>query len=296
MSMQLSNERKGELYCGLQAVLWSVFPVVTVAIIGRVPPILTAALSVFASMLFFACSLTVFKEWHQIRDRRAWKDIALVAIILGVIFYGLMFVGLRSSGAGNGSILALVEIFFSFLFLSVFMRHEPLIPGHIFGATLIVVGAALILWPKDASWVGGEWLIILATAFAPFGNLASKQALKRVNASTVLFWRSTISAVFLTLLSFFLEDWPTTIHWHTWVLIFLNGFIILGLNKVLWMEALRLLTVTKCISLGSATPALTLILAYFFLGEPITWWRIAGFLPIFIGVLLLTRQKAIVEA
>lgn len=294
--MYLSSERRGELYCGVQAAMWSVFPVLTVAIIAHVPPILTAALSVGISMLFFALALTVQKQWYQILDRRAWKDIALVAVFLGIILYGLLFTGLRSAGAGNGSILALMEVFFSFLFLNVFLRHERFVPGHAFGALLIVLGAAVILWPKNAQWGGGEWLIILGTVFAPFGNMASKRALKYVNGPALLFLRSVVSGIFLFCLSFLLEDWPESIAWHTWFLIAVNGFILLGFTKILWMEALRLLPVTKCISLASANPALTLILAYFFLSEPITWGRIAGFAPIFIGVLLLTRQNKLVEA
>ncbi len=293
--MPKSNEQRGNLICIFQAILWSFFPVVSVAILASVPPIRAAALATFASSLFFAVILTMNGTWSQLLERRAWRGFLVATVCLGIINYGLLSLGLKSTGAGNGGILSLTEVFFSFLILSVILRHERLVSQHIIGAALTVAGVIIVLLPKSSgAWLGGELLVIAAAAIAPIGNIFAKEALKYVDATTLMFVRSGVSSIFLLSLSLMIEGPIVSIDGYTWLLIIVSGIVLMGLCKILWMQSIQLLPITKCISLSAGQGAITLVLASIFLKEEITTWQILGFLPIFLGVffLIYTKKRA----
>lgn len=281
----------GELCIYGEAILWSLFPVITILSLSTLTPILSAGLSTLTSSLFFASILTLKGRWHEIAIRSAWKPIFLTTLFIGIIFYALFFLGLRSTTAGNASIMALMEVFFSFLILACVWKKEPFDVVHIFGALAMAIGALLILSPKAAGWHRGDLLIMAATAFAPVGNHYTQQARKIVSAEMILFLRSLISGLFLIILALMIETPPSTkALTDSAGFIAINGTMLLGLSKILWIEGAHRLPITKAISLSSIAPLFTLIFAYFLLGERITLLQIGSLLPIFLGVHLLTKQ------
>lgn len=293
--MPKSTEQRGDIICITQAILWSLFPVVFVFILASVPPMRATAIATSISCLFFATLLTVKGIWSQLLDRRAWRGFLMTTLCLGIINYGLLSIGLKSTGAGNGGILSLTEVFFSFLILSVILRHERLALRHIIGAVLTVGGVIIVLLPKSSAvWLGGELLVIAAAAIAPIGNIFAKDALKYVDNTTVMFVRSGVGGIFLFLLSLVFEGPLMPIAPHIWLLLLFSGLVLMGVCKILWMESIRLLPITKCISLSAGQGAITLVLAAIFLKEEITAWQILGFLPIFLGVffLIYTKKRA----
>lgn len=289
--MHLSPARKGELFIFTEAFLWSFFPVMTLLSYGTLMPLSSAAISTFISSLFFALVLTIRKRWHEILEQSAWMDILLTSVLIGVIFYGLLFTALRSTTAGNAAIMGQMEVFFSFLILGVFLKHERITLPHLLGGAAMVLGAMLILLPQGSGWHVGDLLVMLATAIAPLGNVFTQRARRIVSAETILFVRSIISGLCFFLLSVFMESLPSfDAAISSAMFLFLNGFLLLGFSKILWIEATNLIPITKAISLASIGPFFTLLFAYLLLHEQMTPIQALGFLPIFIGVLLLTQK------
>lgn len=292
--MPMHRTRQGEVNILLSAVLWSTFPVITILSFGTLSPLFTAGVSTLFAGLFFACLLTAKREWPLLLKREAWKDILFTTLYIGIAFYGFMFVGLRHTSAGNAAILSLMEIFFSFLILGVLVRHEPMAPRTVIGGSCMLLGALFVLLPKGSTgWQEGDLLIVLATVFAPLGNRHAQQARTIVSTNVIMFLRSILSGIFLLVLALTLEPVPTVDALRSSLgFLVVNGILLLGLSKILWIEGIHRIPITKAISIESITPLFTLIVAYIILREEPSFLQVAALIPIAAGMSLLTQSSS----
>lgn len=287
-----SEKQKGELAAFGAALLWSLFPIVTVLTVSALPPLYSAAIGTTLAALFFACMMVWRNHWSQLQRRAAWKDMLLATFFIGIVFYALMFIGYRFTSPGNGALVSLMEIFFTFVVVNLLWRHERFVPQHALGGACMFLGAALILLPDRAGeWNVGDIFILLATLSAPIGNIYAQRARRLVSADTLMFVRSVLSALFLFALAALLEPMPdvSAVGASFWLLL-LNGVLLLGLSKILWLEAIHRLSIAKTIALTAVEVLLTLALAYVLLGQAITTEQALGVVPMLLGVFLLTRK------
>ena len=276
----------------LSALLWSTFPVVTILSFGTLAPLFSAGVSTLLAGAFFAAMLTWKHEWPLLLKRAAWRDILQTTLLIGVIFCGLMFIGLKHTSAGNGAILSLMEVFFSFVILGAITRHEPLLPRTMIGGACMVFGALLVLIPQGTGgWQSGDLLIIAATAFAPLGNRATQRARKIVTANVIMFVRSVVSGCFLLLLAWLFEPHPDAdAFFSALTYLLLNGILLLGCSKILWVEGIHRIPITKAISIEAVTPLFTLLVAWLVLFETPSILQVTSLVPIAAGMWLLTKS------
>jgi len=142
--MKLDRERQGEFFILLQALLWSLFPVITILSYDRLPPLVSFGWSTFFASLSFGGVATARHRWREIADRSSLRDVLWTTFVLGVVYYCLVFVGLRYTSAGNASLIASTEMLFSFAFFHVW-RREFISPRYLLGAALMLVGAFIVL-------------------------------------------------------------------------------------------------------------------------------------------------------
>jgi drug/metabolite transporter (DMT)-like permease len=270
-------------------VLAGVFPLLAQGSFSSISPIFSLGIVSLIASLFFAAVLTWKKQWKDILVREVWGYLIGVAVVVGIVFYGFMFYGLEHTSAGNGAIVMLMEIFFSFLILGLWGK-ETFTPLHAFGAFLMMIGAGIVIFPGTFNFQWGDMIILIGTIFPPLGNYFAQQARKKVSSSMIMFVRSFISGIFLLLLAIFIAPIPsvddvTSVIW----LLLLNGIFILGLSKIFFMEALHRLPVTIAISFTALTPVVTLFLVFIFFKEAPTLWQMMGLVPMIVGVLLIER-------
>lgn len=166
--MKLSSQRQGELYLIAGILLWSVFPIFAQLSYSAVSPFTSLAVSSLFSALFFGVALTIRRRWVELFNTQALIYSLYSTFIVGILYYLLYFLSLKYSSAGNVSILALSEVFFSFLLFHVW--HKEFIPkDHIYGAFLILLGAVIVLIPSMTVFHIGDILILTGAAIVPFG-------------------------------------------------------------------------------------------------------------------------------
>ncbi len=287
----MTETRKGELLIFAEAIMWSLWPVLTLLMYGGLLPMFTAGASALIAAAFFAVILTKKRLWKQIRVRKAWPDMLAAAVLIGVIFYGLLYSGLQFTTAGNAGIIGQMEVLFAFVILGVVLKQEKMIRSQVLGAACMVLGALIVLLPKASGWHPGDLIILIACLFPPIGNACMQRARKSVSTEIILFARSAISGIFLLVLSLVLEPLPSTDALvQASGLLAINGVMMFGVSKILWLEGIRRIPVTKAISLASISPVFTLLFAALLLHEQITPYQVFGFMPMFAGVLLITRR------
>lgn len=289
--MTVSKEKKGELYVLLEASLWGLFPVVTVLTQAKLPSLIILGFGSLFSCFFFALVMTVRKKWHELTQRQALVDILLATGILGILFYILFIFGLKYTSPGNAGIIELTQIFFSYLFFHTW-RKETVLKPHIIGAILVVIGVLIIFYPNVHGLHLGDVLILLAAGIAPFGNFFQRRARKYVSSETILFIRSLISSILIFLLAYLFHNTFSYANLRSvFVLVLINGVLLLGYSKILWIESIHRISVMKANALSSIAPLLTLFYAWILLHRSPTIYQIMAFVPIFIGVLFLSKKN-----
>ena len=286
----LPEQRKGELYVVSAGAIFGLFPVLVVLTYDALSSLASLAWSTLFATLFFAVLIVYRGRWRELTNPAIWKHGALITLFIGVLFYGFYFFGLEHTSPGNAAIIVLFQVFTAFLFFNVF-RKENISTGHKLGAILMVIGAVVVLGRNFSGINIGDVLILIATFFTPFGNYFQQQAREFASSETIMFVRSVLSTIVL---------FPVMYAWNASaeladvreVLLFLlaSGILVLGLEKVLWIEAIHRISVTKAQALGSISPFFALIFVWLFLGQFPTLWQLLSLLPFTLGVLLLTDQ------
>ncbi|MBI4093169.1 MAG: DMT family transporter [Candidatus Kerfeldbacteria bacterium] len=287
----MNRERQGELFILLQTPLWGLFPIITILTLNRLSPLISLVWSTLFSCIFFAVVVSLKKKWRDLTNIAALKDVLWNVFFVGILYYVLFFYGLQHTSAGNAGIIALTEVFFSFVFFHLWRRH--FIPRvHILGALLVLLGAVIVLFPTFTHFQIGDIFILVGVFFAPFGNFFNQRARKRISSEAIMFIRSALSAPLLFAIAFMLGERNLTSKLYESVTyLAINGIFLLGLSKLFWIEGIHRISVTKANALASISPLLTLLFAWLILHNIPTAWQLLSLVPMVVGIKLLSTRE-----
>lgn len=286
--MALSETRKGDLYIFSASALSGFLPIGIVLTYAQVSSLASLAWSTLFAALFFAVLIAYRKRWKELRSPLLWKYSIFITFFIGILFYGFYFSGLQYSTPGNVSIILLFQIFTSFVFFNIY-RRERISSAHILGAALMILGALVILG-RDFKGVNvGDMFILCATIFAPVGNYFQQEARKIASSESIMFLRSALSAAaFFAFFYLFNLGGAIGDVWAALPFLLVNGILLLGFEKMLWIEGIHRISVTKASALTSIVPLVTLLFAWPTLHQLPNVWQLASLAPLILGVLLLT--------
>ncbi len=283
----------GMSYILLSAVLWASFPVFTVLALKTLPVFTAAALTTLCSTFFFLF-LLLLKPQKNKPSKRCIRDIVFACVTIGIGYYTFAYVGISLTTPGNAAIVGLMEIFFTYLFISVIGKHEPFIFSHVFGALLMVFGVMLVLVPSVHGFRSGDIILLVGGMLPPLGNLAMQRARKEVSAAYIMFFRSLTSTVTLGILAAIFDGAPSAdAILSALPAVLIGGFLLMGFSKILWIEAIHRLPITQTISVASIQPLFTMFFAYILLRQSPEWMQLLSLPPIVVGMYLLTKKPTI---
>ena len=287
----MQEERKGEVYMLLLSVLESWFPIFSLFSIALIGAMFSFAFSVTIATMIFLSLVIYQKKLPELFSKEARKDLLLTTFFINILFI-LSFIGLQYTTAGNMAVIIFMQLFFAYLYFNVFGDHK-LSLVHTAGAVIMAVGALLVLIPDDLSLNKGDLIIFMAATLAPFANLYQKRARSYVSSETILAFRNVVALPVLFAIAFITEPLPTQEKLlEALPFILAIGFLVLGLSKVLYIEALHRISITKVSAMLALIPLFTLIFAYFTLHEVPNLRQILGIIPILIGGYLITKPEA----
>jgi drug/metabolite transporter (DMT)-like permease len=289
--MNLSDQRRGEIYVLLGAILWGLFPVLTVLSENKVAPLIALGFSTLFSSLFFGALITIRKKWKELLQKSAILDILITTLILGVLYYILTFFGLRLTSPGNASIIGLSEILMGYIFFH-FIRKEEILRSHVIGAVLVSIGVIIIFIPNFQKLQLGDLLILSAACIAPFGNFFQRRARTKASSESILFIRSVIGTIIIFFLAFMLKDSFTMISIKSaFLVLFISGVFVFGLSKIFWIEGIHRISIVKASALNCISPLVTISLAWLILQKAPTIYQLLSIIPLFFGIIFLSRNK-----
>ena len=284
----MSEQRKGEGFIFLNSILWAFFPVITVLTYNFIGSVVSLLWTDILATVLFAALMLYRQKWGELRSALLWKYGLLAALFIGVFYYTLVFIALEFTSPGNVAIIALLEVFTTFLVFNVYEK-ESFSAEHMLGSVLMVAGACIVL-VRDFSGLNiGDLLVLAAVWFSPWGNVFQQRARKLFSSESIMFVRSLLSIPALAVLAYVFgqqasfDDLRASLPF-----LLINGILLLGLSKLFWIEAIHRISVTKGVALSSVTPFLTLMIAWVVLGLTPNLWQFISLVPLTVGVLLLT--------
>ncbi len=287
----MTREREGEsLMVGL-SILEAWFPILSIVAMSYVGALHTYMYSLVIAFFFYMAIMYKRDRFKELKNRAAYKDLLLTTFWITFIFT-LIFIGMRYTTAGNMAVIVFLQVLFSYLYFNVFGK-EKMHTIHLIGAIIMAVGAFIILFPENFAFNKGDWLILISAAAAPIVNLYQKRAREYCSAETILGFRTVVGFPFVALLAYYLEP---AVSYDNFMLalpyIFLIATAIYVVSKIMWIEALNRISITKLSAMFAFLPVFTLLFAYLYLKEVPELRQVMGIIPVLVGGYLITKPIA----
>ena len=291
--MTAGQEQKGVILAFISAALWGIFPVMVNRGSHYIPPLTFAAISTMLAA-FGSFVYTVLKgKLYELKKREAYSSLLMITLCIVIIPYVLFFIGSSKTTGINTSMLLLSEIIFTLLFTP--LIGEKTTTEKLIGASGVFVGAALILYNGKLRLNIGDIMVIASTATYPIGNFYAKKALHQVSPSTILFVRFFLGGLFLFPLAMVVEAQSNILDiiLTDWRILLLTGFVLLGVGKVIWYEALGRLDISKAISLGMTFPLFSLALLVGIFRVTVSHYQWLGIAAMMFGVFFSIKRSSV---
>ena len=284
----MTKEREGELLMLGLTLLESWFPILSIVAMSYVGALHTYMYSLIIALVFYVAIMYKRKRFVELKNRDAYKDLLLTTFWITSIFT-LIFIGMQYTTAGNMAVIVFLQVLFSYLYFNVFGK-EKMEKIHLIGAVIMGMGALIILFPENFAFNKGDWLILLSAAMAPIVNLYQKRARVYCSAETILGFRTVVGLPFVALLAYLLEPSVSYENFMSALpYLFLIATGIYVVSKIMWIEALNRISITKLSAMLALLPVFTLIFAYLYLDEVPEARQMLGIIPVLLGGYLITK-------
>jgi len=271
------------------SILEAWFPILSIVAMSYVGALHTYMYSLVIAFFFYMAIMYKRDRFKELKNSAAYKDLLLTTFWITFIFT-LIFIGMRYTTAGNMAVIVFLQVLFSYLYFNVFGK-EKMETIHLIGAVIMGLGALIILFPEDFTFNKGDWLIFIASAAAPITNLYQKRAREYCSAETILGFRTVVGFPFVALLAYFLEPAVTYENFMSalpYMFLIATGIYVAA--KIMWIEALNRISITKLSAMLALLPVFTLIFAYLYLDEVPELRQMIGIVPVLVGGYLITKS------
>jgi drug/metabolite transporter (DMT)-like permease len=267
--------------------------------VHEVPPLL------FAAMRFFVAGFVLF-GWMIARGepsptRRQWMSVLLLALLIFLIDYGLLFWAEQRVPSGVAAVmLATIPVFIA-LSEILFLRTQRLTVRLAFallvgiGGVAVLMSHSLNLGGSPIDGPGAVALIIASISWSIATVLARKLPLppSKVMSSGA---QMLAGGIMLTLAAAAFGEFhnfhPSTVSsgaWLSLIYLIIAGSII-GFTAYVWL--IHHESPTKVGTYAYVNPVVAVVLGYFFGGEPLGLRTILGTMFVLISVLVITTTQA----
>lgn len=247
------------------------------------PPLFTAGLR-FGMV-------AVLVVWFARLPREHAKAILMIAFVMGVVHFSLVFVGMQMVDASTSILAVMSEIPFSYL-LAALLLGERMDRRTIVGMVLSLAGIGVMIGePRVMAGIVGFLMIVGSGVFWGLSNVWAKQLIG-VSPVTLIGWTAIFATLPMFILSWIFErgQIPALVaaDWQVYAAL---AYLVLGTTLAgygLWYYLLRVYPMYRVVSFMPLMPVFGVAFAVLTLGEQLTWLIVVG------GILTTAGVAAIV--
>ena len=198
-----------------------------------------------------------------------WRVVVPIGLLQGVGMSGLSQLALVAGGAGKTAVLVYTMPFWVILFAALFLNEKPRAPQY---AAALVAAAGLLLvlqpWDWHGTWLSSLLALASGASWAG-GSVVVKRAFRHrsVDLLRLVAWQMAVGGAVLSALAVATHDQP--IVWSSYMILALvyNVVLATALGWGLWLFVLRVLPAGVAGLSALATPVMSVLLAWWLLGE-----------------------------
>jgi drug/metabolite transporter (DMT)-like permease len=267
--------------------------------VREVPPFLLAA------MRFLVAGLVLY-GWTIARgerspSRRQWTSVSLLAILIFVFDYGLLFWAEQRVPSGIAAVMMATIPAFTALSEIIFLGTQRLTVRLALALTIGITGVAVLmsrslsLGGAPIDRVGAVALIVAAMSWSVASSLARKLPLpasKAMSSGAQMLVGGVFLALTAAALGEFRRFQPGTVSpgaWLALLYLIVPGSII-GFTAYVWL--IHHESPTKVGTYAYVNPVVAVLLGYFLAGEALGLRTILGTLCVLISVVVITMTRA----
>ncbi|MBU2573420.1 MAG: DMT family transporter [Elusimicrobia bacterium] len=266
---------------------------------GRISPVLFAFLG---SALGFACFLPwiikngVIGEYFR---PGLWPRLAGIGFFGSALPIVALVIALRYTTPANAAILGQVEVIYSIILTSIFLK-EKISARQLAGTALVLAGTMLIIFKERFTlrWTG-DLIVLAVPLFYQISHLFSKKLPRGISHVFVASARALFAA--LGLIPLFAFGFFTPVFYiepsiKLLGIVLVWGLALTALNNVLWYKAILNMDLSKATAIVLSYPVLTAVLSAAFGIEKIQAYQIIGLVLALSGavwVTLLVKQQGL---
>jgi drug/metabolite transporter (DMT)-like permease len=281
-----------DIYMLLTIFIWAInFPFIKIAL-GEFSPLVFNGIRLTFASLVLVFVLILAKQGLGIEKRDLWKLIVLG--IIGNTIYQMLFIhGIHLTTASSTAIIMAMTPA-SVALLSSLLKHEKLHWAAWLGIVFSFIGFYLVMTEQPGtfivSWksVKGDLMIFFGNTVWAVYTVFSKPLLGRLSPLKWSALTLAVGAMFylpFCIPAFLRQDFGQ-ISYKGWSILIYSGLFALAFGYVAWYASVRRVGNSKTAIYGNITPVLTIIFAFIFIDEKISFWQGAGALIILSGVYL----------
>lgn len=281
--------KKSYLYAAVAIFFWSTTTSVSKLLLNSITTIQVLAVSSIFATLFLALVNWKKGNFSQIKHYRLQDYLVLLGVgFLGIFAYRLLlFQGVARMLASQAMIVNYLWPIMAVLAGCVFLKEKLTIRKAI-AVVMSFVGVIIVTTGGDITALTGTnltgtcYCAVAAVIYGVF--VAINKGLKYDSFVSMMFYNgvAAICAIFVAVVDSqtLLLTLPQNLG-LAWV-----GVCNTAIGFVAWDVAMKTGDTAKVANLAYITPFLSLVVAYFLLGDPITIWSVGGLIVIVAGIFL----------
>ncbi|MDR0645828.1 MAG: DMT family transporter [Elusimicrobiota bacterium] len=272
----------------------SVYPVAGKFAVGIISPSLLMISATAAAVLFFAPWLTKNKMWGRYFKKDVFFSFCMIGLFGTALPYLCFFIALKYTTPANAAILNQIEVVYSLILTSIFLRERPS-PKQLSGTTFVICGVLLILFANNFSIMWRGDLIILCSVWMfQASHIFAKKLPKNLPPQFISAGRAMFACVWsapsaLVLSNFDFDVLTFNFGWKLFLIVLYMGVVNYAAGNACWYKAIRNMDLSKATGVILCYPAITYIISAFSGFDGFNFKQIAGLILAFFGAYLITN-------
>jgi drug/metabolite transporter (DMT)-like permease len=276
-------------------VFWgSNFTVVKVAV-REIPELPFNSLRLLVASAAFLVTIAL-REGAPRLSRAEWGRIVLLGIV-GQVIYQLCFLGAvaRTTVANSALIFAFTPIVVALLTAA--MGHERIPLTRWVGALISLGGIYLVVGAArgPGATLAGDLLAIGAMLCWAMYTVGGQPMLATRSPVLVTGYSMTVGSLLylpIALPGLRYLEW-TSVRWEAWAALVLSGLLSMYVSYMIWYTAVHTIGSTRTSMYSNITPLVAMVVAYIYLGEPITTAKIIGAAAVVLGLAVSRLERRV---
>lgn len=269
------------------SLLWGFNFVVVKAGLGQFPPL------AFVALRFAAAAIILLPFLKPPRGR--FLPLLGISVTLGLLHFGLMFVGMRDLDAATAAIAVQLQVPFAAL-LAALVFNDVLGWRRMTGMAIAFAGVALIAGEPR---IAGDWLplvlVIGAACLWSFANVQIKLLGDDIDPLALNGWLSLLAAPQIVLASLLLEEgqWAAirAADWVAWGTVAYQAVLVTLVGYGIWYRMMQRYAVNQVMPFTLLVPVFGVLASVAVLGERLSGRMIVGGLATVAGVAVIVLRR-----